>query len=70
MSDLNDPSEFYRQAKIAQRHAERSGFVGTATALAAIAEMLIQEADVDAEVITQFAPRAPASPMGPFPVGR
>lgn len=67
---MNEPNDLYSQTKIAQRQAERSGFIGTATALAGIAEMIILEADVDAEVIAQFSPRIPAPPVGPFPISR
>ena len=67
---MNEPSDLYRQTKIAQRQAERSGFIGTATALASIAEMIILEAGVDAEVIAEFAPRTTAPLLGPFPISR
>ena len=67
---MNEPNDLYRQAKIAQRQAERGGFIGTATALANIAEMIILEAGVDAEVIAQFSPRTQTPPVGPFPISR
>ena len=67
---MNEPNDLYRQTKIAQRQAERGGFIGTATALAAIAEMLVLEAGVDPEVIVQFTPLGPTPPMGPFPLLR
>ena len=63
-----EPNDLYRQTKIAQRQAERGGFIGTATALAGIAEMIILEAGVDAEVIAQFSPRTPPPPVSPFPI--
>jgi hypothetical protein len=67
---MNDPIDLYRQTKVAQKQAERGGFIGTATALAAIAEMLIVETDVDPEAIREFGPRTGAPPLGPFPIAR
>lgn len=48
MRPFDDPVDLYRQARAAQEQAERGGFSGTATALAAIAEMIALEAGVNA----------------------
>lgn len=66
---MNDPNDLYRQTRAAQSNAERGGFINTATALNAVAEMLLQEAQVDAAVIAEFAHRA-GPPGGALPVFR
>lgn len=43
---MSDPLDLYRHARAAQARAERSGFPGTAAALAAIAEMIAQQVEV------------------------
>lgn len=64
--DMDDPSELYHHAKLAQQEAERAGFVLTATALGIFAESVLLGAEVDPAVILRLAGEG-AAPAGWLP---
>lgn len=67
---MNDPIDLYRQIKAAQKQAERAGFAGTATALAAVAEMITLEAGTTTATIEPAAATTMPRTLGTLPVYR
>lgn len=61
---MNDPDELCRHVRSAQHKAEKAGFVRTAAALATVAEMLLQGAQVDAAVILGLRDAGVGQPVG------